>query len=193
MKPAQRVLTHPLLILVVGAALSAVLGPYVSKVWQDHAEALSVKSELVQRINAASASLLAAVQAHEFQPKIENPRRYVLDFRTWDTEAQVIDGEIATYFPGEETLRQDWRDFSLVMLDYFNLGDRRDPTLRQELLERLYAYTGFRPDPPELLDTRSPSLRTDLVYQRGWRSLKYGLIDARNELVRALLEAEVSL
>jgi hypothetical protein len=43
-------ISNPLVLLIVGAVISGILVPYITRQWQDHQKELELKTELVSRI-----------------------------------------------------------------------------------------------------------------------------------------------
>lgn len=187
---------HPLTLLVAGALLSAGLGGFLTERWQDQEQALGVKRELVERMTTATATLVAAVQAHEFHPGFETADRYAAHFFAWDAESQAIEGELATYL--SSTIRGDWARLANALLAYFNLGDQpgwRDPTLRKATLAQLVAYVGGLPpgvsERLRVRPQRTAEAAEELAYQEAWRALKLRILLRRNALVDAVLDGSI--
>ena len=196
MTVADGAFRHPLTLLIAGAVLSAGLGGCLAERWQDQEQALAVKRELVERMTTATATLVAAVQAHEFHPKFETADRYAAHYLAWDAESQAIEGELATYLPSG--LRADWARLSGVLLAYYNLGDQPgwvEPDLRAATLREVVAYVpDLPPDVVERLRTRpkaSAELLQVIAYQRAWRALKLRILLRRNAIVDAVLGSSI--
>ena len=190
-----RVSRHPLTLLVAGAVLSAGLGGFLTERWQDQEQALAVKRELVERMATASATLVAAVQAHEFHPDFETRTRFAAHFLEWDAESQAIEGQLATYLPS--ATREKWTRLSQVLLSYYNLADRpgwKEPTLRKATLAEVAAYAGLSSTFEEQLAARprAGAETSEVVgYQNAWRALKSRILLRRNAIIDAVLESSI--
>jgi hypothetical protein len=96
-------LAHPLLLLLVGASISAVLVPFLTQRWQDHQRALDVQTALVADMTNASETVLEAVNvdaATLANPQCQgcigqiSPRQAVTELnasaRAWGVRSAVI-------------------------------------------------------------------------------------------------------
>jgi hypothetical protein len=212
---ASKVLGHPLTLLLLGGVLTAVVGPFITRAWQNHERALEVKSELVDQMSQATAALMTSVQVREFNPGVLSEREYLDAFRQWDERSQVIDARLATYFPGNEKLGVGWRDLSLALVDYFGLASYegratspkargvtrcpRDarPTVRgrSRFMCAIGIYLGPPWDRPGHWRMKHLFVRRigTVEYRIGWRKLKYELIDRRDQLVREVIASDASV
>jgi hypothetical protein len=159
-------------------------------------------------MSQATADLVAAVQAHEFHPAIEDPAAYVRDFRRWDEQSQVISAKLAAdKVPDRKKLEHAWRVYSLAMLCYYDLADRRgkvdhpgkadypagatgDVTPRTLGLGDLAAYLRGMATFGGLQPYRPPNANSNLSYLHAWRHLKFDLIEKRDQIVSAVLHGD---
>jgi hypothetical protein len=212
---ATNVLKHPLTLLVLGGVLTSIVGPFITRAWQNHERELEVKSELVDQMSQATAALMTSVHVREFNPGRYSEDEFLEAFRQWDERSQVIDARLATYFPDNEGLSQGWGDLSRALFDYYNLGSANRGKIDQQ------ARLPNRCDQPEAdLLTFRPSFlcaigrylqgrwnnlpywrkvnlfqhRTnDVKYREGWRELKEALIERRDQLVRQVIASDASV
>lgn len=63
----RAILSHPLLLLLVGGALTGYLIPSITRQWQDRAHAIDVKGGLVKSANEAEARYFGSVQLIELR------------------------------------------------------------------------------------------------------------------------------
>ncbi len=57
--------SHPILLLFVGALITSLLFPYLTRGWQDHQRALDLKATLVNTINESTESAFAELETVE--------------------------------------------------------------------------------------------------------------------------------
>ena len=185
-----RISKNPLLLLVVSAGITAFLAPFVTGNWQNHQQVLRDRSDLAELMGRSSADIISAAQVREFHPDVERDKPYVLAFRTWDEQSQVVSARIASLdVPHRSAIRNAWRVYSRAMLCYYDMPGRPGTTrrdLRAGTLDALGAYlddrsySGLRPIHPT-------DAREDFPYQRAWRRLKFDLIKQRDAIVSGVL------
>jgi hypothetical protein len=183
-------------LLLAGVAFA--LGPYISQHWQDHHAEISTKASIVQNVSLASAELMSAVETRDTHPELETTSRYYADFRTWQDASQEIQGQIASYFPSEATLRTDWIRFTTALRLYHALPDQpKDREPRRQTLAALYAYANtfnniaaatakrFQ----QVLAAKPPKAAGNLLYQAAWRRLGSSLIAQRDAFVAEVVHS----
>jgi hypothetical protein len=183
-------------LLLAGVAFA--LGPYISQHWQDHHAEISMKATIVQNVSLASAELMSAVETRDTHPEIETTSRYYADFRAWQDASQEIQGQIASYFPSEATLRTDWIRFTTALRLYHALPDQpKDREPRRDTLSALYAYANTFSNISaatakrfqEVLAEKPPKAAGNILYQAAWRRLGSSLIAQRDAFVAEVVHS----
>jgi hypothetical protein len=187
-------LVVPVLLAVVAFAL----GPYVSQHWQDHHAEITTKASMVDAISHASAELMSAVETRDTHPELETTATYYTDFRAWQDASQQIQGQIASYFPTDASLRTDWIRFSTALRLFHALPDQpKDGPARSASLDALYSYANTFSTVPnkqrhlyeKALAARPANARGNLTYQSAWRRLAGSLIAQRDTFVAELVHS----
>jgi hypothetical protein len=93
-----QVLAHPLMLLLLGAALSGLLVPWVARGWQDQRKALEVKAALAERLTAAVVEIATAVQFVLVGAASQSQEEFDKAYRTWQLEKSVLTSLLGAYF-----------------------------------------------------------------------------------------------
>jgi hypothetical protein len=180
------------------AVVAFTLGPYISQRWQDHHQEISTKASIVQSVSLASAELMSAVETRDTHREIETTPRYYADFRTWQDASQEIQGQIASYFPTEASLRTNWIRFTTALRLYHALPDQpKDHEPRRQTLAALYAYANTFTNIAkaaatryqQVLSQRPPKPAGNVLYQAAWRRLSSSLIAQRDAFVAEVVHS----
>jgi hypothetical protein len=182
----SEILAHPLVLLVIGAALTGVLIPFFTRQWQDRQKELELKTALVSELSEAIMEIVMAVQfivvglpgSDEDQAK---QTREVNDaYRTWEIKSAVIGTKLQAYFP-TSSLPSSWTEFShLVTLFYARIGIEKPdrPSADHELREKLN----------EMLRT----LGSRYTLGETWGDLKNGVLEAKSALIQQVLQQPIA-
>jgi hypothetical protein len=139
-------LSHPLFLLLIGAMISSLIVPVVTRIWQIHDKELEVKGEVIEQINGG---LTDFVHEAEFRV-LGTPGHTQEEFDDALLEWEVTRGQISTllriYYPDQDFARH-WDRFSGGVIHFYELGDEQNPIRREQLARRL---EGCFADPGEL-------------------------------------------
>jgi len=111
------ILTHPLFLLLVGALLTGVILPSITRKWQNYQKELDLKTELVAEM---SKSLMTVLMTFEFSllhtsdgSSIDNSANNELTekLKEWQIMSCVIGSKLHAYFPNDP-LHKDWLIYS---------------------------------------------------------------------------------
>jgi hypothetical protein len=185
-------LAHPLVVLLVGAALTGILVPALTRRWQDRQKELDIKASLVSELSEAIMSIVMAVQfvrvraeraqhglVDTFDEKAKEKRQEEFSeaYRTWEVRSAVLGTKLEAYFP-DTTIPSDWTTFSDVVTRFYALEGVREHH-RQEGLTRL-------------LEQMLPSLSHEERFRRGWPGLKEAILKKKSEIIRNVLNSRIS-
>jgi hypothetical protein len=149
-------LKHPLLILLVGASISALFVPVFTRRWQDHQRALDIQTSLVEQMAAASETFLVSVDENAFQmtddtvdPRREKRAAAALraSTRAWKIKEEVIATRLSAYYRNS-SLAIDWHFFAEEAETLAGLADP-DPLMYRESLRRALDNGYFKDVPNE--------------------------------------------
>jgi len=90
-----RPLSHPFLLLVVGALLTSLLLPSITRRWQDHQRRLDLQDQLVSQITRETTKFIVA--AHRARDDPDYSESSALE--AWRVERAVIQSRLRGYYP----------------------------------------------------------------------------------------------
>ena len=137
-----RVLSHPLVLLAVGAVVSGLLIPSFSRSSENHKQRLAIKSDLVDSMSNAASPFLAATLANVIAHNGDAPPSYDVAYQQWVTRSNEAFAKLNTYLPDAEATQQ-WGSFMLRMRDlyyFFRLSPSARGGARDAYTDRLHTY-----------------------------------------------------
>jgi hypothetical protein len=171
-------LKHPLTILLVGAVISGLLIPFITRRWQSHQKALEIKTQLVSELSRSIMEIIMAVQFAHLGARSQKQADFDKAFREWEIQSAVIGTRLQAYFP-DTTIPEEWTDFSEIVTDFYALegvDQGKRPKFMSEIRKRLGAH----------LDSESRG-------QQDWGVLKDGILKKKSELIQKVLRARISV
>jgi len=138
----RSVLSHPLILIGVGAVVSGILVPILTSGAQEHRQALEIKSDLVSSMSAAASPFLAATQATVLAHNGEAPPSYDAAYQEWVADSNAVWTKLRTYFPDADATSA-WSSFMLRMRDVyyiFGVSKSEGGSTREEYQRRLSDY-----------------------------------------------------
>jgi hypothetical protein len=129
----------PLVLLVVGAILTGLLVPYVTRRWQDHQKELELKADLLARMSEAVTRVITHAWFRELGGKEELSQtdREEFDWRygEWEVETRVIQAQFEAYFARSPDIARHWATYCDLLRELHHLSWER--MKRGHLLARL--------------------------------------------------------
>jgi hypothetical protein len=116
-----QLLSHPLTLLLVGALLTGIIAPRISKAWQDASLAFQLKVSLVEDIVKATEVYFSRLQLLELQGS--NAAVSIDDaLAEWRTSYAIIGAKLGTYFHSNTPILTAWEKIgSALWTTYFFL------------------------------------------------------------------------
>jgi hypothetical protein len=131
-------LSHPLLLLIVGAIITSLIIPNFTRQWQDHQKELELKTNLVSEISDAVASLLAKTQITKVI--VSTPYKELHDaYEIWESASAVIESKLEAYF-SDSSLPQLWSNYSAILGDFAFLSISDDTCRRANYVDNIRNY-----------------------------------------------------
>jgi hypothetical protein len=178
------VLAHPLVVLLVGAAVTGFLIPTLTRRSQDRQKELELKTELVSELSESIMEMVMAVQfSHMTLTRGEDVDLESLEkelnqaYREWEVRSAVIGTKLQSYFPAT-TIPTEWREFSNTVGQFYAL-EGASYERRQELALNIRE---------KLLGMLGPGS----VASEDWGDLRGGILEKKAELIRKVIEAPLS-
>lgn len=113
-----RVLGHPLLLLLVGALLSALIVPVFTQRWQDHQRELDVQTGLVSQMTEAATQFMVASRIAMSDKSSVGEPRIRQAWRRWKTDSAVIRAKLRAYYPRDDISRE-WESFDQAVIGFY--------------------------------------------------------------------------
>jgi len=103
----KKVISNPMILLVVGAIISSLIIPYYTRQWQDHQKELELKTNLSDEINKAISDILVSADYRISAPSNDT----VAILKNWDIAKTTISSKIKAYF-SDIHIGQNWDNLS---------------------------------------------------------------------------------
>jgi hypothetical protein len=196
----DKLLSHPLLLLVVGALISRYLIPSLTRRWQDHQKKLELKIDLLNRIGESVNGIVTAIQFAEC--RVGNPMKEELDhaYRDWEISRAGIGASLRAYFPGSR-IGHDWDSYSDLVTDFYSLTEIQDEKNRKDYLRDIRHRLTGSPDGIdwENLSKKKAALQSlhlrpqeHREYLSNWFRLKKAILSQKDDLVQCILTSRIS-
>jgi len=129
------VLRHPLFLLLVGALVTGLGVPAITRNWQQRQKRLEVKTALVTDISEVVMRFMLAIQFVEMSVRTFDQSRFDDAYRDWEVGSAILGTKLQAYMAAT-TLPRRWTEFSrAVTVFYAILGT--DAEHRPALVDRL--------------------------------------------------------
>jgi hypothetical protein len=121
----QDFLSHPLLLLLVGAGVSSYLIPWFTNKWQDHKKETDLKIDLIS--NMSDIIALATGHAHLYRKNETMRDDFHKDMLEWLVKASNSRSQLRVYFPDATILGEtkskvsdDWNAYLSILSVFWN-------------------------------------------------------------------------
>ncbi len=153
----RKIMSHPFLLLMVGAIVSSIIIPNFTRQWQDNEKQLELKTALADDINkAVSDSVVSTRLVDRF-----NEKDFDDSFRSWQISKEMIGSKIEAYF-SDDSIRQNWDNLSSAAEEYsyyiagYKFPQQNYTTYYYDVCNRLAhilkVYTSYSQDNPINID-----------------------------------------
>lgn len=193
MDVVDRVLAHPLTLLLLGAAVSGLLVPWVARGWQDQRKALEVKAALAERLTRAVVEIATAVQFVLVGAASQSQEDVDRAYRTWQLEKSVLTSLLGAYFR-DGAVTAAWTHCRALATAYYVQAGIPEGPPREQYLNAVAA--GLSRVPPSDLSDDPGDALTDAAQDQVLadpRVLRAELDRALTQCVSAVLDARISL
>jgi hypothetical protein len=179
-------LAHPLIVLLVGAVVTGLLVPTLTRRWQDRQKELELKTQLVSELSQSTMEIIMAVQYFHLAARGQRQGDTDLTslgqelnqaYREWEVKSSVIGTKLQSYF-STTTIPTEWSQFSETIGWFYALegvSDEDKQKLTQNIKERLRSLLG-----------------PGSVAGEDWGHLRAGILQEKAELIQKVLKSPVS-
>jgi hypothetical protein len=179
--PLATWLAHPLLLLLIGGAISGILIPLVTRRWQDHQKEIELKIGLVNKINESLTDIVTAMKLIDCKYAGFDKKIVYDAYREWEKSNAVILSQLGAYFPNSD-IKQKWDDYSQLVFKVYSLIEQPDVKVRiglvQEIKDRVSRGTS-RIDPQAV--AQNPPDRNS------WNILKQEILNEKNDITQSII------
>jgi hypothetical protein len=113
------------ILLVLGAALTSLLIPFVTRRWQNHQKELELKADLLRRVSDAVTRMITHGWFTRLAGKTwgdANDRlEFTWGFGEWLTDTRVLEAELQAYFQGDDGIRRHWATYCELLRAFHEL------------------------------------------------------------------------
>jgi hypothetical protein len=180
-----------LLVTVVAALLGSLLLPQITRKWQDHQQALDIRTGLVTQMSESSSTTLATTRflAAKLVPDAKVQPIYNGAYREWAADSASIGARLQVYT--RPPIGDRWRQFGFVLTAALSLAIDTPATHAgrlEEIQRRL-------PQGLRLTQAEHDALlkaNTEDAFQDAFAHLAQNIVVWRDELVREVIHSPVS-
>jgi hypothetical protein len=198
--------SHPLLLLVLGAAFTAGVTNRITHQWQKrdrqveirtdlHQKELQVKADLARNIGEATGAILAAMHSIELTEHGKPGRAYDRAYEDWLVNSNGIDSQIRVYFRWSK-VSDDWDTYVAnmrAMHYFFKFEGRAYEPRRLKLLRDINLYfedSGLGEEElKEIARFRYPPGGINIYLDLYFRRLLDDFRERANDLITMILDA----
>ena len=123
---AKNILSHPFVLLIIGAGISGLLIPPITNQWQNHQKELELKTDLASQISKAVANIIIASRLIQIPTFAYSNPSYANTVEQWEESKASIGSQIEAYF-SDKQLKQKWDNLSSAITEFSNLNAALSP------------------------------------------------------------------
>ena len=130
----DRLLAHPMTLLLVTAIVSGLLVPQLTQQWQNHQQELGTRRELAARVARTVGEVFIATQLAQGAAASQSQEEFDQAYVRWEIESAVLDAELRAFYRADPLHRAWSRCRQLTTAYYAQSGmtpDRRGGYLIQ--------------------------------------------------------------
>lgn len=188
-------LSHPFVLLLVGALISSYLIPLFTRRWQDHETELNLKVGLVEKISDAVTRMVMAIQFAEVGATSQKQEEFDAAYRDWEIERASIGSHLQAYFPKTD-IGSNWKHYSELVSDFYALTGIFDEKGRNEQLKKIHKSLGTVSIMWEALAKREEYKNARGEKRRqyfdNWFELKEQILSQKDNLVQDIIRSRIS-
>ena len=117
----KNTLSHPFVLLMIGAGISGLLVPHITNQWQNHQKELELKTDLASEISKAVANIVIASRLVQIPTFAFTNLSYANTVEEWEASKASIGSQIEAYFPDSQ-LKQKWDNLTSAITEFSNLN-----------------------------------------------------------------------
>ena len=165
-----RALGHPLVLLLVTAAISGLLVPRLTQEWQEQQQEVTVRRDFAARVSRTVGEVFIATQLAQVGAGSQTQDELDAAYVQWEVESSVLGAELRAYYPGE-SLHSAWHGCAELATAYYTQLGIADDAGRRRNLDEVHRALDLPAD-------------VDLTHVG---TLRAEVLGARDEVIRRVL------
>ena len=184
----ENFLKHPLFLLIVGAVISRLVIPLITRNWQIRQKSLEIKTNLVSEISQAVMEFFMSVQfVHLRKEHRQSSQDDVLPeeqiefdqaYKTWEVKSAVIATKLEAYIT-ESKVPDTWITFSNIVTQFYALEGTTEPHLSKNI--------------QALGKQISTNFSYKLPENVNWIQLRKAILQCKCIVIKSVLTSSISL
>lgn len=186
----SKMLSHPLLLLLITALISQYMIPSITRGWQNHQKEIELKTDIAGQITEMVSTIMMAIQVVEVTGG--NQQDYDRAYRDWEIRQAVLGSKVRSYYP-DTHFGEDWDAFSEIVTAVYALPATFDPAYRKERLIALKAYFPKAEIAWDALESIKLKEAEPDKYLKAWFGLKKAVLRRNEELNHRILKSPMAM
>ena len=190
-------LGHPLVVVLIGGFIAAIVGQRLAVSWESKRSALEQKHLLISDIAEELAKLLSSANLAEIQRDTSDPDKIrgelIEPIQKWTIFCEVIGTKLSAYFPNTR-LSDDLKQIHEAAYTFAHLAGVFNTLERKEHVDRLVELLDLRESRHainfDLLSDRksvTPGGDLEISFSISWRMTRLVIDELRDKLFRKIL------
>lgn len=176
----------------MGAVLSGLIIPLITRIWQYRQKALEVKTALVSEISQAVMEFLMSIQFVHIRKEVRNRSKVSIsseqrakeqtefdqNYKAWEIKSAVIGTKLQAYLPKTEIPRA-WTAFSEVVTRFYALEGIAETEIPQTITE--------------LARDISKTFSCKLSESANWMQMRESILEYKTKIISSILKGKIFL
>lgn len=158
----SKLLAHPLVLLLVTAAVSGLLVPRLTQQWQEQQEEINIRRDFAARVSRAVGEFFISTQLAQVGAQSQSQEEFDEAYVRWEVESAVLGAELRAYYTAE-AVHADWARCDELATAYYVQVGIGEPEERRRYLQQIQQNLRVRAA-VDLTDI--PALRAEVLAAR---------------------------
>ena len=137
-----KALGHPLVLLLVTAAVSGLLVPQLTQQWQEQQQQVAVRRDFAARVSRTVGEIFIATQLAQVGAVSQSQEEFDAAYVRWEVESSVLGAELRAYYP-DESLHDAWHRCAELATAYYTQLGIVDDAQRRQYLDEVHRELGL--------------------------------------------------
>jgi hypothetical protein len=132
----EKAFGHPLVLLLVTAAVSGLLIPHLTQQWQEQQQQVTIRRDFAARASRIVGEMFIATQLAQVGAQSQSQEDFDAAYVRWEVESSVLSAELRAYYPAER-VHVAWHNCGALTTAYYTQAGIADPIRRDRYLEEI--------------------------------------------------------